>query len=69
MTNMSTELDRLQHQIGQATAETRHKMEPQLRRLIERMRADGVVVPKRAKCLHEALLCEAIEAQFDNMPV
>ncbi|MGX0977530.1 putative N-acetylmannosamine-6-phosphate epimerase [Roseovarius sp. MBR-51] len=69
MTNTCTELDRLQHQIGQADAETRHRMEPQLRRMIERLRAEGLAVPDQTKSLHEVLLCEAIEAQFENMPV
>lgn len=69
MTNISTELDRLQHQIGQADTETRHKLEPQLRRMMERMRAEGHTIPARTKCLHEILLCEAIEAQFENVPV
>ncbi|WP_417726270.1 hypothetical protein [Roseovarius sp.] len=69
MTNTRNELDRLQHQIGQANPETRHKMEPQLRRMIERMRLEQLEVSDQTKRLHETLLAEAIEAQFDNMPV
>jgi len=69
MINTRTELDRLEHQIGQANPDIRHKMEPQLRRMIERLRNEGIAVPEATKSLHELLLCEAIEAQFDNMPV
>ncbi|MBC7179062.1 MAG: hypothetical protein KBT70_12460 [Roseovarius sp.] len=69
MTNTRTELDRLEHQIGQANPDIRHKLEPQLRRMIERLHEEGMSVPDETKSLHELLLCEAIEAQFDNMPV
>lgn len=69
MTATITEFDRLHRQIGEAAAETRHEFEPQLRRLIDRLRHDNERVPERMKRLHEALLCEAIEAQFENLPV
>ncbi|MFU8776946.1 MAG: hypothetical protein ACNA7M_04685 [Roseovarius sp.] len=69
MTNTRTELDRLVNQIGQASPDTRHNLEPLLRRMIERLHEEGMAVPDRTKNLHELLLCEAIEAQFDNMPV
>ncbi|VVT24619.1 conserved hypothetical protein [Roseovarius sp. EC-HK134] len=69
MTNTRTELDRLEHQIGQANPNIRHKLEPQLRRMIARLHDEGIAVPDQTKSLHEMLLCEAIEAQFDNMPV
>jgi len=69
MTQTITEFDRLHRQIGDAPAETRHEFEPQLRRLIESLRHNDQIVPDRMKRLHETLLCEAIEAQFENMPV
>ncbi|MDT8328706.1 MAG: hypothetical protein RQ750_15210 [Roseovarius sp.] len=69
MTKSNSEFDRLERQIAQAGSETRFRYEPQLRRLIARLSAEGKAVPEAAKSLHEALLCEAIEAQFDNMPV
>lgn len=69
MTNLTTELARLEHQIGQCEGATRHRYQPQLRRMMERLRSEGEVIPSRTKRLHEQLLCEAIEAQFDNMPV
>jgi len=69
MTNTRAELDHLEHTIGQADPDTRHMLEPQLRQMIDRLRAEGMPVPEHTKSLHELLLCEAIEAQFDNMPV
>lgn len=69
MSNLTTELARLEHQIVQADAATRHHYQPQLRRMMERLRAESELIPARTKQLHEELLCQAIEAQFDNMPV
>lgn len=69
MTCLRSELDRLEHQIARSNLNNRHQYQPQLRKLILRMEADGAQVPVSAKRLHEDLLCEAIEAQFDNMPV
>jgi hypothetical protein len=69
MTYPDAELDRLQTLIGAAGPEERHHHEPQLRRAIARLREQGCVVPARIKALHATLLSEAIEAEFDNMPV
>lgn len=69
MTNLNAELDRLQTLIGAAAPETRYKHEPQVRNVIARLHERGEAVPPRIKQLHEVLLSEAIEAEFDNMPV
>ncbi len=69
MRNTNTEISRLSHQIAQADSNTRYRYEPQVRRVIQRLTADGEAVPEATKRLHKELLCEAIEAQFDNMPV
>lgn len=69
MTNLDAEFDRLQTLIGAATPETRYKHEPQVRRVIARLHERGEAVPARIKRLHEILLSEAIEAEFDNMPI
>jgi len=69
MTQLDSELDRLQTLIGADTPETRHRHEPRLRRAIARLREEGHAVPERIKALHATLLSEAIEAEFDNMPV
>ncbi|MBE0452837.1 hypothetical protein [Roseovarius autotrophicus] len=69
MTNLNTELDRLQTLIGAAAPDKRYKLEPQLRHVIFSLRNEGHAVPPRIKSLHDTLLSEAIEAEFDNMPV
>jgi|OM-RGC.v1.035155777 hypothetical protein len=62
-------LDALVKEIETAQAEERLDFEARLARLIEDMEANGEVVPATAKCLHEELVNEKIEAQFDNLPV
>ncbi|MEI4233360.1 hypothetical protein [Roseovarius sp. D22-M7] len=69
MMDLHTEIDHLQSLIDQADPDTRYKHEPDLRHAIERMRAEDVAVPAPVKRLHQILLSEAIEAEFDNMPV
>ncbi|GAW33734.1 hypothetical protein RA2_00777 [Roseovarius sp. A-2] len=69
MINVTAELDRIQTLVGQDEPETRYRHEPQLRRAIAHLRAEGQAVPPRVKQLHQTLLSEAIEAEFDNMPV
>ncbi|MFB9151171.1 hypothetical protein [Roseovarius ramblicola] len=69
MTHLDAELDRLQTLIGATGADARYRHEPQLRRVIARLRDEGHAVPDRIKALHTTLLSEAIEAEFDNMPV
>lgn len=69
MTASITDLDRLQRQIAQAPSDNRYEFEPQLRKTIEDLRRDGGHVPEHIRRLHQTLLCDAIEAQFDNLPV
>ncbi len=69
MTDLKTEIDTLQSLIGQADPNTRYRHEPDLRHMIERLRANDVAVPDPVKRLHQILLSEAIEAEFDNMPI
>ncbi|SLN13643.1 hypothetical protein PEL8287_00547 [Roseovarius litorisediminis] len=69
MTNTQTQLERLHRQIEQETPEKRFRFQPKLHHLITTMNKKGEKIPARTKRLHEKLLEEAIEAQFDNMPV
>jgi hypothetical protein len=69
MIDLKTEIDSVQHLIDAADPNTRYKHEPDLRHVIERLRAHDVAVPEPVKRLHQILLSEAIEAEFDNMPV
>lgn len=69
MTDFGTELDRLTRRIKAEAPQARYRHQPQLRQLIQKMEAEGRQVPKPARNLHQELVCEAIEAQFDNLPV
>ncbi|MET4102112.1 hypothetical protein ABIE58_001540 [Roseovarius sp. MBR-78] len=69
MTYLDQELDRLQALIGAETPDARYRHEPRLRHVIARLREEGRAVPERIRALHAVLLSEAIEAEFDNMPV
>ncbi len=69
MSNFDTRLDLLIHKIKQESPSARFRLQPQLGRLIGEMEAQGSKVQRRTKLLNEELLNEAIEAQFDNMPV
>ncbi len=69
MEHLAQELDRLQTLIDADGPETRYRHEPSLRHAIERLHDQGEAVPAHIKELHSTLLSEAIEAEFDNMPV
>jgi len=69
MTALTSELSALHRQILRESAARRYYHQPRLARLIERMEARGESVPSDIRCLNEELVNDAIEAQFDNMPV
>ncbi len=61
--------DQLALQIRQASSETRLKLQPELGQVLQELEQAGTAVPARLRNLHELLLEEAIEAQFDNLPI
>jgi hypothetical protein len=61
--------DELARSIRNAPAQDRLRLQPDLGRLLQEMEQAGTNVPARLRNLHEQLLEEAIEAQFDNLPV
>lgn len=69
MIDLKAEIDTLQSLIGQANPDTRYQHEPELRHMIERLRDNDVAVPAPVKRLHQILLSEAMEVEFDNMPI
>lgn len=69
MTSLKTQLERLQHQIKQTECNSRYRYQHQLGRLISQAEERGEIVPSGIRGLNEELMTEAIEAQFDNMPV
>lgn len=69
MSQIIKALTDLVEEIEAADAKDRPVFEPRLSRMIDDVEACGETVPTSVKCLHEELVNEKIEAQFDNMPV
>ena len=69
MANIRTQLEQLQNQIEQSEPGTRHRFRHQLHNLMEAMERQGENIPPQIRGLHDELLAESIEAQFDNLPV
>ena len=69
MSNLSREIKQLHRQILDLQEGERYRLQPRLAGLLGQMRHAGEPVPAEMQRLNEALLDEAIEAQFDNMPV
>ena len=69
MTDLNSRLDLLIHKIKQESPSARFRLQPQLGRLITEFESQGRNVRRATKLLNEELQIEAIEAQFDNMPV
>ncbi len=69
MTGLATDLERLHQDILRCAPEKRFTFQAQLARLIDAMEAHDIPVPTHILDLNEELEAEAIEAQFDNMPV
>lgn len=63
------EAEQLEMKLRNANLETRLALRPSVSEVIDRMRAQGIDVPSRFKRLDAALFEDAIEAQFDNLPV
>ncbi|WP_135501968.1 hypothetical protein [Roseovarius aestuariivivens] len=63
------EIKRLQHQILDLGEAERYRLQPRLAGLLGQMRDAGEPIPAKLRRLNDELLDEAIEAQFDNMPV
>lgn len=63
------EMHRLHRQILAMASDERHIMQPKLDSVIVRTRLSGQRVPHDIAQLNSKLLDEAIEAQFDNLPV
>lgn len=61
--------ENLEQKIVGAKSETRLALQPQFTCLLDKMTAAGEPVPARLRRLDAALIDEAIEARFDNLPV
>lgn len=63
------EAEQLERKLRGANLETRLVLQPSVTKVIERMHAKGMNIPSRFKRLDAALLEDAVEAQFDNVPI
>lgn len=69
MTKLADDLHRLHRRILAADADSRVELQPRIAALISEMDALGEPVPTFIRDLCEDITNDAIEAQFDNMPV
>ncbi|MGK7652552.1 MULTISPECIES: hypothetical protein [unclassified Roseovarius] len=69
MTSLTQEIKQLHRQILDLEEAERYRLQPRLAGLLGQMRHAGEPVPSQLQRLNETLLDEAIEAQFENMPV
>jgi hypothetical protein len=61
--------EHLEQRISCAKADTRIALQPQFSSVLKRLTSEGARVPARLRRLDAALVDEAVEAKFDNMPV
>lgn len=68
-TPLLEEIKLVRRQIRDLEAADRYRLQPRLAGLLGQLRTAGQPVPSELRRLNDELLDEAIEAQFDNMPV
>ena len=68
-TSLYSEAERLEQELRNASLDTRLALQPSVSKVVDRMRQQGMQVPSRLRRLDAALCEDAIEAQFDNLPV
>lgn len=61
--------DDMAMRIKEASPDQRLAMQPEFGRVLQELEQAGTTIPARLRNLHEQLLEEAIEAQFDNLPI
>ncbi|KRS11995.1 hypothetical protein XM53_13535 [Roseovarius atlanticus] len=69
MTRLTQEIKQLHRQILDLDEAERYRLQPRLAGLLGQLRHAGEPVPSEMQRLNATLLDEAIEAQFENMPV
>jgi len=69
MADLTARCLELKTEILDADPDKRLGYEPELAGLINAMKAHDIPVPAEVRDLHEELVNENIEAQFNNMPV
>ncbi len=67
--DLNREVELLEQKLKGACLDTRLELQPSVSKVLERMRVNGIHIPSRLRRLDAALCEDAIEAQFDNLPV
>ncbi|NOD35090.1 MULTISPECIES: hypothetical protein [unclassified Ruegeria] len=68
-TNLYSEAEQLEQKLEGACLDTRLALQPSVSKVVDRMRQQGMHVPSRLRRLDAALCEDAMEAQFDNLPI
>lgn len=68
-TNLYSEAEQLEQKLQNACLDTRLALQPSVSKVVDRMRQQGVHIPSRLRRLDAALCEDAMEAQFDNLPI
>ncbi|NHQ74206.1 hypothetical protein HAT86_06970 [Roseovarius gahaiensis] len=69
MADLEQQLAQLKADILEDDSGARYTHAPLLAKLMAELEQQGQRIPPDIRCLHEELVNETIEAQFDNMPV
>lgn len=67
--SLYSEAEQLEKKLHNANLDTRLALQPSVSRVVDRMRQQGMHIPSRLRRLDASLCEDAIEAQFDNLPV
>lgn len=67
--NLYSEAERLEQKLENACLDTRLQLQPSVSKVIARMRQQGMHIPSKLRRLDAALCEDAMEAQFDNLPI
>jgi hypothetical protein len=67
--NLMERVEALELRIIRATQSGRLVLQPELTRMLDRLDEQGLPVPRRLRDMEAALVEDAIESRFDNMPV
>ena len=62
-------IDQLEKEISEASNDTRHEIQAELHKTVDKMRTAGFAIPARLQDLDMQAIDEEIEDQFDNMPI
>ncbi len=63
------EAEQLEQKLDGADLNLRLQLQPRLSLVVDRLRAEGAEIPRHLRHLDSVLAEEAVEAQFDNMPI